>query len=84
MAFFTQDLVSGAPDRTPQAWELLGTAGAFFGIKTTPAAFWDRGCDRVSVPTPNNTPQSLVAYIAAWIVVIEPIIDDIHEFTNDG
>jgi hypothetical protein len=47
VAFFIQDLVSGAPDRTQPVWELLGTVGAFFGIKTMPAAFWDRGCDRV-------------------------------------
>jgi hypothetical protein len=52
VAFFTHDLVSGAPDITLPAWELLGTAGAFFGIKTTPAAIWDHRCDRVLDPDP--------------------------------
>jgi hypothetical protein len=47
---FTQGLVSDAPDRTPPAWELLGTAGAFFGTKMTSIAFWDHGCDHVLDP----------------------------------
>jgi hypothetical protein len=38
--------------RSPPARELLGTAGAFFGTKTTPEAFWDHGCDRVLDPDP--------------------------------